>query len=142
MLGEKVDEGAHPRGQRRCVTDIDGVDVLAVAGIVVLKNRNKMSGLDVGADVEEGETGKADAAERKAAGYLAVAGARGRRRHGFLGAVAALERPAADRARKRPADAAVIGEIRRRLRRARACEVIRRADDDHAAGAEFARDEA
>ena len=35
-----------------------------------------------------------------------------------------------------------LGEISRRFRRAEARQIIRRGDDDHAAGAEFSRDEA
>ena len=36
MLGEKIDERAHARGQGRGVADIDRMDVFAVAGIVAL----------------------------------------------------------------------------------------------------------
>jgi hypothetical protein len=52
VIGKEVDERTYACGQRRGVADIDGVDVFAVAGIIVLEHGHEEAGLDVGADVE------------------------------------------------------------------------------------------
>lgn len=123
MLGEEIDEGPHPRRQRAGVTDIDRMDVLAVAGIEGLQHRHQAPGLDVGADVEQREPRKPDAAERKLARGLAIAGACDRRRQCLLDPLTPAEWPATDAAWKGPADAAMAGEVGRRLRRAEAGKI-------------------
>ena len=100
------------------MADIDDVDLLDIAGIVGLQDRNKSSGLDVRSDVEQGQPRDALAGQSQAARNLAIACnyiAMSRQRH--VGPVND-ERPLVDVAREVEGDAIVGLQIVGRLRHA------------------------
>ena len=73
MLGQKIDEGAHARWKRPALADIDGVNVLAVAWIKALQHGHEASRFYIRADVKQGQTGQARAAEREEARRFPIA---------------------------------------------------------------------
>src|SRR6267378_7616895 len=73
FLGQEIDEGSHPRWQPPAVAHIDDVDLLDIAGIVRLQDRNKSSCVDVGSDVEQRQSRDTLTGQSQAARNLAIA---------------------------------------------------------------------
>ena len=79
MVGQEVNKRAHPRWERTPLTEIDGMDVLAVPRIEFLQHRNQMARLDICTNVEQGEPRKPRSPDSKPARDLTIAGAPNRR---------------------------------------------------------------
>ena len=73
FIDQEIDEGADPRRQPAAMADIDGMDLLDIAGIESLQHRDEPAGGDVVGDVEEREPRQALARQRQAPRALAVA---------------------------------------------------------------------
>src|SRR3546814_10314398 len=92
-----------------CSSDL--MDILAVTRVEFVEDRDQPPGFDIGADMEDCETGYPSPAERKEARRVAVTGAHDRGRRHLDQTLPLAERPSADGAEEGPSDALMASEI-------------------------------
>ena len=123
------------------MADIDGVNLLDIAGIERLQHRNEPAGGDVVGNMEEREPGQALSSQRQAPRALAVAdrdAAMGRQEDALA---VDGEGPGVAVPGEIEGDEIAAGEFLGMIRSSARGEIIRRGDDRRDAFAELARDE-
>lgn len=73
MAGEEIEDGAHARGKRAALAEIDGVNLLEIARIEVFQNRHEAPGADVFPYGELRKPCQPGAGKRQLAQPLAIA---------------------------------------------------------------------
>ena len=109
-LGHMRDEGADAAGHL-AAADINGVDQLPVARIIVFEQRDQPSGGEILGDMEAAEPGDAQSADRDLVRRLAIIDQHIARHGLFEIALSVAERPAGAGAAEIEADAVVRGQI-------------------------------
>ena len=112
VLAEEIEQGADPRRAAAALADIDGVELLDVAGIAVFEHRHQAPGIEVGADGEGGSRARPPPPGEVTHGF-AVVGLQARGdRHRYDVSPPSAQRPAVDGALVGKADAAMAARDR------------------------------